>query len=847
VSSTKKSGSKVDRDALSTEIAETEATLRKLELSRVEAEARLHALRAALAEIDEQESENAPVVSTPGPQTPAEKVKLFRQLFRGRPDLYPTRFVSKKTGKPGYAPECENTFVSGVCPLPAIKCGECTHQAFRPINDDVVRAHLRGKHTIGVYPLLQDETCWFLAVDFDKHTWHEDTRAFVETARSFDLPVAIERSRSGNGAHVWFFFAAPVAAAAARTMGCHLLTETMARRHGLSMSSYDRLFPSQDTMPRGGFGNLIALPLQHEPRQHGNSVFVDDDLAPFPGEQQWSHLASIARIEPATVERIAASATRSGSVIGARQADASEDEDAAPWARLPSCPSGPGPVRIPGPLPARVHAVLAQQLFVAKAALPPALLNQIKRVAAFQNPEFYKKQRMRLSTARTPRVIECAQDHPEHVALPRGCRADLEALLQAHGVALDVEDQRAVGAPLELQFHGSLTMVQEQATRALLAHDTGVFVAPPGVGKTVVGTYLAAARSCSTLVLVHRKPLLDQWRAQLAVFLNIDPKEIGQIGSGKHKPTGRLDVAMVQSLIHKDRVQGAIASYGHVIVDECHHVSAVSFERVLAEFNARYVVGLTATPQRRDGHHPIMQMQLGPVRFSVSAKSQAGQRPFEHRLFVRETTFSMAAAAAAPSIQEIYAALATDAARNEMILSDVIHALQDGRSPLLLTERRDHLEYFAVRLRHLARHLIVLQGGMSAKAERAVRDQLERIPPGEERLVLATGRYVGEGFDDARLDTLFLAMPVAWKGTLVQYAGRLHRLHPGKRDVCIFDYVDQEVPMLLRMFEKRLRGYRSIGYARGQAPLGYEEPIDDYAIEYDDGALAHFDDENDFA
>jgi hypothetical protein len=328
-----------------------------------------------------------------------------------------------------------------------------------------------------VYPLLHDETSWFLAVDFDKHAWQEDARAFVETARSFDLPVAVERSRSGNGAHVWFFFAAPVAAAAARTMGCHLLTETMARRHELSMSSYDRLFPSQDTMPRGGFGNLIALPLQHEPRQHGNSVFVDDDFAPFPAEQQWSYLASITRIEPATVERIAASATRTGSVIDVRQDDASEDEDAAPWARLPAGPSGSGPVRVLGPLPARIHAVLAQQLFVAKAALPPALLNQIKRVAAFQNPEFYKKQRMRLSTARTPRVIECAQDHAEHVALPRGCRADLEELVQAHGVALDLEDQRAVGAPLELRFHGSLTMVQEQATRALLAHDTGVFVA----------------------------------------------------------------------------------------------------------------------------------------------------------------------------------------------------------------------------------------------------------------------------------------------------------------------------------------------------------------------------------
>ena len=561
---------------------------------------------------------------------------------------------------------------------------------------------------------------------------------------------------------------------------------------------------------------------------------------PFPDEQQWTYLASVARIEPITVERIAAEATRTGTEISVRQADLLAEEDAQPWARLPS--GRPGPVQIAEPLPARVHAVLAQGLFIEKAGLPSPLLNQIKRLAAFQNPEFYKKQSMRLSTATTPRVIECAQEHPDYVRLPRGCRPELEQLLLAYDVALDVEDGRTAGAPIELRFHGHLTMLQEQAARALLAHDAGVFVAPPGAGKTVVGSYLVATRACSTLVLVHRKPLLDQWLAQLSVFLNIEPKLIGQIGAGKRAATGELDVAMIQSLVNKDAVLDGVASYGQVIVDECHHLPAVSFERVLAEVKARYVVGLTATPQRRDGHHPITRMQLGPVRFSVSAKSQAGQRPFEHRLFVRETAFRLAAATRTPGIQDIYAALAVDAARNELILSDVIHALEAGRSPLLLTERKDHLEYFAVHLRHIARNLVVLQGGMGAKAEKAVRSQLSAIPPNEERLVLATGRYIGEGFDDARLDTLFLAMPVSWKGTLVQYTGRLHRLHPGKREVCIFDYVDREVPMLLRMFEKRLRGYRAIGYARGEAPLGYEDPIDDYAIEYDDDALAHFND-----
>jgi superfamily II DNA or RNA helicase len=486
--------------------------------------------------------------------------------------------------------------------------------------------------------------------------------------------------------------------------------------------------------------------------------------------------------------------------------------------------------------------VLAQRLFVAKESLPSVLLNQIKRLAAFQNPEFYKKQSMRLSTATTPRVIACAEDLPLHVALPRGCLSDLEELLGAHGIALEVADQRVSGAALDVRFHGALTTVQGSAARALLAHDTGVFVAPPGVGKTVIGTYLVASRACSTLILVHRRPLLDQWVAQLSQFLGLDTKAIGQIQGAKRTPTGRIDVAMIQSLVRREAVADLVAGYGQVIVDECHHLPAVQFERVLRETRARYVVGLTATPQRRDGHHPITEMQLGPVRFKIDSKSQAATRPFEHRLVVRETSFRPSGADQRGGIQELYGGLARDEARNAMILSDVVRALEERRSPILLTERKEHLDYFTSRLARVARHLVVLQGGMGAKTDREVRARLDAIPPNEERLLIATGRYIGEGFDDARLDTLFLAMPISWKGTLVQYTGRLHRLHPGKREVRIFDYVDREVPMLLRMFEKRLRGYRAIGYARGEAPLGYAEPKEDLTIEYD-GELHEFDHE----
>ena len=821
------------------ELADEEARLADLSRQREVARSRVEALREELAILSAGQSPVSvlPVITNAqAPTTSAEKVHLFRSLFKGRKDIFPTRFESKRTGKPGYAPACANKFVRGVCELPKIKCGECTNQAFRPVDDQVILDHLQGRQVAGVYPLLEDETSWFLAVDFDKSSWQDDVGAFAETCRAIGLPVAIERSRSGNGAHAWFFFVSPVIASVARKMGCYLVTETMTRRHQLSMASYDRLFPNQDNMPRGGFGSLIALPLQYEPRQRGNSVFVDGDFQVYP--DQWRYLASVQRIASATVEAVAQEATRRGLVIGVRLAEADDGDEATPWKYPPS--GRPRRVVISEPLPKTVRIVLAQRLFVDKAGLPSPLLNEIKRLAAFQNPEFYKKQSMRLSTATTPRVIACAEDLPQHVTLPRGCLADLEGLLQAHGVGLDFDDQRKVGEIFAVEFKGELTTIQQKAARTLLSYDVGVFVAPPGIGKTVLGTYLVAQRGRNTLILVHRQPLLDQWRAQLSMFLGIEEKAIGQIGGGKNKPNGHLDVAMIQSLVRKGSVDDIVESYGQVIVDECHHVPAVSFERVLSEVKARFVLGLTATPHRRDGHHPILAMQLGPVRFAVDPKSQAARRPFDHRLIARETMFRLEGSSENAAIQDIYTALTQDEARNRIILDDVLHALEKRRSPILLTERRDHLEYFAEQLRGFVRHLVVLQGGMSVKERRELSTRLTGIPDGEERLVLATGRYIGEGFDDARLDTLFLAMPISWKGTLIQYAGRLHRIHPNKAEVRIFDYVDREVPVLLRMFKRRLRTYRAIGYARGDVPLGHTEAIDEQTVEYDEEALRHF-------
>jgi superfamily II DNA or RNA helicase len=783
-----------------------EARLAKLDEERRIIIQRIEDLRIRLEALD---SETLSIAGTPA-RTQADKITLFRSLFRGREDVFPKLWINSKTDRKGYMPACANDGNYALCgkrKIPRIKCSACQSQAYIPLSDEIVREHLQGKQTIGIYPLMPDDGCWFLAVDFDKTTWKEDVTAFRETCRHFELPVAIERSRSGNGAHAWFFFTEPVKASLARAMGCYLITITMSRRHQLSMASYDRLFPSQDTLPRGGFGNLIALPLQGEPRKQGHSIFVDESFIPY--DDQWDYLAALERLSLPQVQGIVDQAVRQGQVIGLNM-PSENDEEQVPWERPPSgrLPES----KIKGSLPKQISAVLAQRIFIETKGIPSALLNRIKRLAAFQNPEFYKKQKMRLSTYDTPRVIACFEEFPEHIALPRGCYSALQELLNEQGISLRLDDKRQVGTPNAFCFCGTLSDIQQQAVDELVKHDIGLFVAPPGCGKTVVGAWLTAARNCSTLVLVHRKPLLDQWVTQLSRFLDLPPESIGIIGSGKSKATGVLDVAMMQSLIRKDEVADLVANYGQVIVDECHHLPAFSFERVLAEVRARYIIGLTATPYRRDGHQPIIHLQCGPTRFSYNCKQQTHDDTLTRRLILRETGFTLMEIDSNASIQAIYAMLATDNQRNRMICDDIRAALAEKRSPILLTERKDHLELLATELRDSVKHLVILQGGMGIKQRRKVMEQLAAIPDREERLILATGRYIGEGFDDARLDTLFLALPFSWKGMLVQYAGRLHRLHPDKEEVQVYDYVDGAVPILAKMHGKRMKGFKALGY-----------------------------------
>ena len=731
-----------------------------------------------------------------------EKVVLFRQLFRGRTDVYPIRWESK-AGKSGYSPACANEWRAGVCEKPRIKCADCGNRKLIPLTDAAIYDHLAGEHTVAVYPLLTDDSCHFLAVDFDESEWREDARAFVQSCQELGVPVALEISRSGNGAHAWVFFAGNVPARDARRLGTAIISHTCARTRQLNLTSYDRLFPNQDTMPKGGFGNLIALPLQKKPRENGCSVFVDADLRPH--ADQWAFLASIRPMPPHDIEPVILRATGGTHPLDVTFID--EEDYKEPWKRSTSATT-----KLGGLMPTLLTVTLGNLIYFEKSKLPQPLANRLIRLAAFQNPEFYRAQAMRFTVWDKPRVIGCAENYPNHIALPRGCLDAAKKLLRENGVGCELRDKRFGGEPLDVAFAGTLRPDQEASVEAVLRHDSGVLCAPTAFGKTVIAAALIARRGVNVLVLLHRTELLKQWQERLQSFLGVGKGIVGTIGDGKAKPTGKIDIGVMQSLSRQGDVNGLVENYGHVIVDECHHIGAVSFDAILRRVRAKYVLGLTATPIRRDGQQPIIFMQCGPIRHTA-AKPASAPHDLEvvPRLLHKKIELPQEA-----GIQEVFRHLANDPERTTAIAVAVEDVFKQRRKVLVLTERTEHLDAIAATLNGKALHIFTLHGRMSKK-QRATRiAELDALPPDAPRVLLATGRLVGEGFDHPPLDTLILAMPISWKGTLQQYAGRLHREHASKTSVRVIDFVDTGHPALLRMWDKRQRGYRAMGYRIGE-------------------------------
>lgn len=726
------------------------------------------------------------------------KIAIFRSLFKGRMDTYPLRWESRG-GKSGYGPACANEWRAGICEKPRIKCSDCGQRQLLPVTDEVIYRHLAGAIVAGVFPLLSDDTCHFLAVDFDEADWRQDALAFVNACRSLHVPVALEISRSGNGAHAWIFFEDKVPASDARRLGAAIISHACERTRQLSLSSYDRLFPNQDYMPKGGFGNLIALPLQKLARVNNRSVFVDDTLEPY--SDQWAFLASVRRMSLENIQPVIRQAMGNCDPLGVAFVD--EQNEAEPWKqREPKSRS------LTCPLPATLNITQANLIYFEKSQLPQPLANQLIRLAAFQNPDFYKAQAMRMSVWNKPRIIGCAQNFPQHIGIPRGCWDAVQDLLKEYKITPQLQDERFSGVSLDVNFLGTLRPDQDAAIHALMPHDTGILCAPTAFGKTVTAAALIARRGVNTLVLVHRTELLRQWQARLQTFLGVGKEVVGTIGGGKPKITGQIDIAVMQSLSRKGEISDLIKNYGQIIVDECHHLSAVSFEALLRSAPARYVLGLTATPIRRDGQQPIIFMQCGPIRHTAARPESA---PHDLSVIARMLPGPVPVPDSA-GIQEVFKSLADDAGRTAEIVSDVRSAYEQGRKVLVLTQRTEHVDVLEHALKVHVENLYTLHGRMPKKQRLARLGELESLPDDAPRVLLATGKLIGEGFDHPALDTLVLAMPISWRGILQQYTGRLHRAHTAKTDVQVIDFVDEGNVALMRMWEKRKMGYKTMGY-----------------------------------
>ncbi|MCD8236112.1 MAG: DEAD/DEAH box helicase family protein [Prevotellaceae bacterium] len=747
-----------------------------------------------------------------------EKVELFRSLFKGREDVFAKRWYSDMTKKSGYQPVCEREWNWEFCDKRKYKCTECPNRKFSALSYEHIYNHLAGKNiygrdVVGLYPILNDNTCFFLCTDFDdkscEHGYQNNVLAFTNVCKDWNIPCYIERSRSGNGAHVWVFFDNAVTTIKARRLGKSILSKAMNEDVHLSFKSYDRFFPNQDTLPEGGFGNLVALPLQGQARRNGNSVFVDEKFQAYP--DQWEFLLYVQKISGSVIDDILQKHTSS---LG----ELTKSSESKPWEtpELENITTSDFPVSI--------TLTRANMLFIPLSGLTSKIVNLFKRMAAFHNPKFYAKQGMRLSTYDVPRIISCSDLLDDYLTVPRGCEDDIVGVLKTNDVNYIIEDKTCHGCEINVSFKGKLREEQQKAMEYMIPYNTETLSATTAFGKTVFAIAMIAQRKVNTLILVHRKSLLDQWKKQLEEFLEIKEvvddnlkrkrkifSPIGELCSGKDSIHGVIDIALIQSCQDGNEVRSLVQNYGMVIVDECHHVSSVSFEQVLKQVRAYYVYGLTATPIRKDGHQPIIFMQCGKIRYTADAKSQMDRQSFIRKLIPRFTSFRNISSETQTYTQAIEA-LSTDEVRNKLIVEDIKKTVDEGRTPIILTNLTSHVRILAEMLQHHATHVIRLVGADSAKEKNMAMERLEKIPTTESLIIVATGKHIGEGFDYPRLDTLFLALPISWKGNIAQYAGRLHRDYAGKNEVCIYDYVDIRVSLCDSMYRKRLRGYASVGY-----------------------------------
>ncbi len=637
-----------------------------------------------------------------------------------------------------------------------------------------------------------------------------DVAAYQRAALSLGVHAHIERSRSGKGGHAWVFFTAAIPAKSARKLGTAILSRSLQERHALSLKSYDRFFPNQDYLPKGGFGNLIALPLQQKARDSGNSVFVDENFEPY--QNQWEYFAQVQRLSLSEVESIIARVLPKGEPTNIFN-ESNVDPDHVSMETDERLMTLAKPKIFKGLFNGIVEIEQGAQLKIQIENLPGVLISAFKRTATFANPKFYELERMRFQTYPESRFIFAGEILPDGLVLPRGVLDQCIAVANEAGAQVNVRDIRPAFKKLKLIFIGELLPEQKIAIKKLTDYDTGILSAPPGSGKTVMACYIIAKRKAPTLILVHRQELLEQWKQQLSGFLDMPIKDVGVFSGTKKKPTGKIDIATILSLRRIEDLEEFFAPYGQIIIDECHHIPAVTFESILRRSSARFILGLTATPYRKDGHQKIMFMQCGPVRHEIKS---FGDPLIAKRVVVRETSLKLSESLGhRPPIHLVWDQLTADIGRLKLIAKDVVESIKSLRFPLVISDRKEHLQALGNEIASLSSSIRVLriEGSMGKKARKVIMDEVKKAADEKAPIcLLATASLIGEGVDIPRLDTLVLAMPISFKGRMVQYAGRLHRQWPGKKDVIIYDYLDTCSGLTVSMYRKRLVVYKSMGY-----------------------------------
>ena len=767
----------------------------------------------------------------------------FFSMFWGRQDVYAKRSVNKETGKAAYYPQCNN-FWTNVCHKKikdGINCKDCKNRSYKTITKKDILNHLQGNaynasDVIGVYPLLSNGTCRFMVFDFDNHdkdaeekdfansddTWVEEVESMREICVLNGIEPLVERSRSGRGAHIWIFFDKPIAASFVRKFGFALLDKGAEQINLKSFKYYDRMLPAQDSLPEdSAVGNLIALPLQGKALQDGNSAFIDGNWNAYPN--QWETLFNKPRLSQGFLEE---KIKEWSNIIDDIVANAAESDREKPWNRMQHFNKND--------VEGKLHIILSNGIYVDNTNLKVAMQNRIRRMAAISNPVFYKNQAIGTSNYDTARWIYLGKDHLSgYIQIPRGLQDELWENIKQADIDYEMEDERQQGRKINVDFKGELRPEQDKALKELIRYDNGILHAATAFGKTVVSSAIIAQKKINTLIILESSALIEQWKEALEKFLNINEglpayetktgrvrkrkSLIGTLQGAHDSMTGIIDIAMAGSLCKKGKYHKMMNEYGLVLIDECHHSASETIANVLKEVKAKYVYGVTATPKRGDGLEKINYMLIGPIRYSYTAKEKAKEQGMQHLVYPRFTRTVPPRGVITDKMHpnEAYEIIHNNDVRDEQIIEDVKNCVAAGRTPVVLSRYKDHSEKFYERLKSYADHVFLMTGNNSKKEHRKILEQMHQVDKNESLILIATGSLVGEGFDFPRLDTLFMATPVSFRGVVEQYAGRLNRDYAGKENVIIYDYVDNHIPMFNNMYMKRLKAYKQIGYEFG--------------------------------